>query len=229
MIGCSFAWKEFVMESMRDVGRVMEREIKKGSCPLTFERLEFGEQPFQFITSEEKLNEALAYLLRIRAFSKYAGKTIINNVYMDLDILCKKPQFKRTHSGMEREEIYIKVQRYKKKLKPEYDGRVCLETVRCIFKMPEDAEKYKMTYDGQETYGFVMSNKYILGLFSYCEAARKSVVWDGVEFEHLTEQEQKIALLDDVREVMFQALLLDSVECNAPELSASLCTIYCLK
>ena len=39
MIGCSFAWKEFVMESMRDVDRVMEREIKKGSTPLQFEQL----------------------------------------------------------------------------------------------------------------------------------------------------------------------------------------------
>lgn len=41
MIGCSFAWKEFVMESMRDVDRVMEREIKKGSTPLQFEQLGF--------------------------------------------------------------------------------------------------------------------------------------------------------------------------------------------
>lgn len=102
------------MESMRDVNRVMEREIAKGSCPLAFERLEFGSSPFRFITSEEKLNEVLTYLLRIRTFGQYAGKTIINNVYMDLDILCKKPQFKRTHSVVEREEIYTKMQRYKK-------------------------------------------------------------------------------------------------------------------
>ena len=43
------------MESLRDVKRVMEREIEKGSCPLQFEYLEFGEKPFQFIESEEKL------------------------------------------------------------------------------------------------------------------------------------------------------------------------------
>ena len=52
------------MESLRDVKRVMEREIEKGSCPLQFEYLEFGEKPFQFIESEEKLNEVLSYLLR---------------------------------------------------------------------------------------------------------------------------------------------------------------------
>ena len=45
------------MESLRDVKRVMEREIEKGSCPLQFEYLEFGEKPFQFIESEKKLNE----------------------------------------------------------------------------------------------------------------------------------------------------------------------------
>ncbi len=35
---------------------------------------------------------------------------------MDLDMLCKKPQFKRTRSVVEREEVYTKVQRYKRKL-----------------------------------------------------------------------------------------------------------------
>ena len=48
------------MESLRDVRRAMEREIKKGSCPLMFDRLEFGGKPFQFIMSEEKLDEVLA-------------------------------------------------------------------------------------------------------------------------------------------------------------------------
>lgn len=119
----------------------------------------------------------------------------------------QKPQFKRTRSVVEREEVYTKVQRYKRKLKPEYDGRVCLETVQCIFSLPEkETDRYRMIYEGQETYGFIMSNKYILGLFAYCEAARKTIVWDGVEFEHLTEQEQKIVLLDNVRDVLFQAL-----------------------
>ena len=102
------------MESLRDVRRVMEREVKKGSCPLAFDRLEFGSKPFQSITSEEKLDEALAYLLRLKSFRQYAEKTIINNVYMDLDMLCKKPQFKRTHSVIDREGIYARVRRYKR-------------------------------------------------------------------------------------------------------------------
>ena len=94
------------MESLRDVKRAMEREVKKGSCPLVFDRLEFGMKPFQIITSEEKLDEVLAWLLRIKSFRQYAERTIINNVYMDLDMLCRKPQFKRTHSVIDREGIY---------------------------------------------------------------------------------------------------------------------------
>ena len=85
-----------------------------------------------------------------------------------------------------------------------------------------------MTHDGQETYAFIMSNKYILGLFTYCEAARKSAAADGVEYGHLTEAEQKIVLLDGVGDVLFQALLLDDVEYGNGGLSANLYTIYCL-
>lgn len=221
--------KEITMESLRDVRRVMEFEAKKGSCPLMFDRLEFCSKPFQFIASEEKLDEALAWMLRIKSFRQYAQKTIINNVYMDLDMLCRKPQFKRTHSVIDREAIYARVQRYKKRLQPDYESGLCLETVRCIFTLPEgEAEKYRMTHDGQETYAFIMSNKYILGLFTHCEAARKSVVSDGVEYGDFTEQEQKIVLLNGVREVLFQALLLDDVEYAGNELSANLHTIYCL-
>ncbi|GFI47722.1 hypothetical protein IMSAGC019_03048 [Lachnospiraceae bacterium] len=217
------------MESLRDVRRVMEREAKKGSCPLLFERIGFGEKPFQLILSEEKLDEVLAYLLRLKSFRQYAEKTVINNVYMDLDMFCKKPQFKRTHSVMEREGIYARVQRYKKKLNPDYESGLCLETVRCIFTLPEgEAEKCRMTHEGQETYAFIMSNKYILGLFTHCEAARKSVVSDGVEYGHLAEREQKTALLENVGDVLFQALLLDDVEYGDGRLCANLHTIYCL-
>ncbi len=217
------------MESLRDVKRAMEREVKKGSCPLMFDRLEFGMKPFRTITSEEKLDEVLAWLLRIKSFRQYAEKTIINNVYMDLDMLCKNPQFKRTRSVMDREGIYARVQRYKKRLQPDYDGGLCLETVQCIFTLPEgEAEKCRLTHNGQETYAFIMSNKYILGLFTYCEAARKSAAADGVEYGHLTEPEQKIVLLDGVEDVLFQALLLDDVEYSGSGLSANLHTIYCL-
>ena len=218
------------MESLRDMKRAMEREVKKGSCPLSFNRLEFGSKPYQFITSEEKLDEVLAWLLRLKSFRQYAGKTIINNVYMDLDVLCKKTQFKRTHSVIDREGIYARVQRYKKRLQPDYDGGLCLETVRCVFTLPErEAEKCRINHEGQETYAFIMSNRYILGLFACCEAARKSAALDGAEYGHFAEQEQRIVRLESVEDVLFQALLLDDVAYGGSELTASLHTIYCLK
>lgn len=145
------------MESLRDVKRVMEREIEKGSCPLQFEYLEFGEKPFQFIESEEKLNEVLSYLLRLGEYRGYTEHLVGNNVYMDLDMLCRKIQFKRTHSPVERSEIQWKIQRYKNKLKPDYAGKVCLEIVQCVFSLPEGAaEKYQIVYDGQKTYDYFL-------------------------------------------------------------------------
>ena len=53
------------MVSMRDMDRAIEREIQKGSCSLRFEKKGFGEYSYNEITSKEKLEEVLAYLLRI--------------------------------------------------------------------------------------------------------------------------------------------------------------------
>ena len=98
------------MESMRYINRVMEREIAKGSCPLKLDHIEFGDYSYQEITSKEKLLEVLSYLLRIGDFKQYAGKTILNNVYMDLR--GKKPVFKRTKTVMERNNIFATIRRY---------------------------------------------------------------------------------------------------------------------
>ena len=60
--------------------------------------------------SQEKLFEVLTYLLRIGDFKQYAGKTSLNNVYMDLR--WKKPVFKRTETAMERNNIFATIRRY---------------------------------------------------------------------------------------------------------------------
>lgn len=143
------------MESMRDINRVMEREIAKGSCPLKLDHIEFGNYSYQEITSKEKLLEMLSYLLRIGDFKQYAGKTILNNVYMDLR--GKKPVFKRTKTAIERNNIFATIKRYAKKLKLQYNGDVYLEMVRCYFDIPqENLEKCRYTYQGNETYVFLM-------------------------------------------------------------------------
>ena len=55
------------------------------------------------------MNEILSYLLRIGVFSQYAGKTIINNVYMNMN--GKNPIFKRTKSVI-KETIYLIALKY---------------------------------------------------------------------------------------------------------------------
>ena len=113
-------------------------------------------------------------MLRIGDFKQYAGKTILNNVYMDLR--GKKPVFKRAKTAIERNNILATIKRYAKKLKPQYNGDVYLETVRCYFDIQqENLEKCRYTYQGNETYAFLKSDKYIMALYTHCLVARKEV------------------------------------------------------
>ena len=213
------------MESMRDVNRVMEREIAKGSSPLKLDHIEFGEYSYQEITSKEKLLEVLSYLLRIGDFSQYAGKTVTNNVYMDLQ--GKKPVFKRTKAAMQRNNIFETIKRYAKKLKPEYNGDVYLETVRCYFTIPEEnLEKCRYTYQGNETYAFLMSDKYIMALYTHCLVARKEAAMQGVQIDGFTEKEYGMVRLENVGDVLFQALLLDDVKLHSKKMYMDFCIVY---
>ena len=228
MIGCSVAWKEFVMESMRDVDRVMEREIKKGSTPLQFEQLGFGDYSYNEISSKEKLLQVLSYLLRIGEYQQFAGKTVGNNVYMDMK--GKKVVFKRTILTYERNNIFVTIKRLIKKYKPDYEGKVYLETVRCFFTISEEElEKCRYDYEGRATYAFVMSDKYIMALYTHCLTARKAVAFENIELEGLSETELSVVKLEGVREVLFQALLLDDVKFEDGKMYADLCSIYLLE
>ena len=176
------------MESVRDVKRAMEREIAKGSSPLKLDHIEFGDYSYQEIMLQEKLFEVLTYLLRIGDFKQYAGKTILNNVYMDLR--WKKPVFKRTKTIMERNNIFATLRRYVKKLKPQYNGDVYLETVRCYFDISqENLEKCRYTYQGNETYAFLMSDKYIMALYTHCLVARKEAAFDSAKSNEFSDRE----------------------------------------
>lgn len=228
MIGCSFAWKEFVMESMRDVDKVMEREIKKGSTPLQFEQLGFGDYSYNEITSKEKLLQVLSYLLRIGEYQQFAGKTVGNNVYMDMK--GKKVVFKRTRLTYERNNIFVTIKRLIKKYKPDYEGKVYLETVRCFFTISEEElEKCRYDYEGRATYAFVMSDKYIMALYTHCLTARKAVAFENIELEGLSKTELSVVKLEGVREVLFQALLLDDVKFEDGKMYTELCTVFLVK
>ena len=215
------------MESMRDINRVMEREIAKGSSPLKLDHIEFGDYSYQEITSEKKLEDVLFYLLRIRDFRQYAGKTILNNVYMDLR--GRKTVFKRTRTAIERISIFATIKRYTKKLKPQYNGDVYLETVRCYFDMSqENLEKCRYTYQGNETYAFVLSDEYIMALYTHCLVARKETVMHGMQGEGFTEKEYGMISLEKVGDVLFQALLLDDVKLENAKLYVDFCTCFLL-
>ena len=213
------------MESMRDINRVMEREIAKGSSPLKLDHIEFGDYSYQEITSEKKLEDVLFYLLRIRDFRQYAGKTILNNVYMDLR--GRKPVFKRTRTAIERNNIFATIKRYAKKLKPQYNGDVYLETVRCYFDSmsQENLEKCRYTYQGNETYAFLLSDKYIMALYTHCLVARKEAALQKMQIEGFTEKEYGMVRLEKVRDVLFQTLLLDAIDFVNGKVQADLCTI----
>ena len=215
------------MESMRDINRVMEREIAKGSSPLKLDHIEFGDYSYQKITSKEKLLEVLSYLLRISDFSQYAGKTFLNNVYINLR--GKKPVFKRTRTAIERNNIFATIKRYARKLKPQYNGDVYLETVRCYFDIPqENLERCRYTYQGTETYAFLMSDKYIMVLYTHCLVARKEVAIQGKQIEGFTEKEYGMVRLEKVGDVLFQTLLLDDVKIELGKVYIHLNTIYIL-
>lgn len=213
------------MESMRDINRVMEREIAKGSSPLKLDHIEFGDYSYQEITSEEKLEDVLSYLLRIRDFRQYAGKTILNNVYMDLR--GRKPVFKRTRTAIERNNIFATIKRYAKKLKPQYNGDVYLEMVRCYFDISqENLEKCRYTYQGNETYAFVLSDKYIMALYTHCLVARKEAAMQEIQIEGFSEKEYAMVRLWNVGDVLFQALLVDDMKWDGARISANLYVIY---
>ena len=189
-------------------------------------------QVLQYIHKEppydEKGEQVLSYLLRIGEYEPFAGKTIGNNVYMDMR--GKKAVFKRTRLTYERNNIFATIKRLAKKYKPDYEGKVYLETVRCFFTISEEElEKCRYNYKGKDTYAFVMSDRYIMALYTYCLSARKAVALENIEMEGLSEAELAMVKLESVREVLFQTLLLDDVKFEDGKMYAELCSIYLLE
>ena len=221
-------WKGNKMESMRDTKRIMEREIKKGSTPLQFERIELDATCYQEIASKEKLTEVLKYLHRVGEYKALAGKTIINNVYTFMR--GKTPDFTRARSVFDREKIYHQMLRQEKKLQPTYQGDCYVETARFYFSLPEEEwDTHKMTYQKNEAFGFIMSNKYILGLYKYCREARRDfAVCSAKVPDKGDEVVNRLMGMEDV-EVLAHCLLLDDVILSHKQVSANLYTIFILK
>lgn len=104
-----------------------------------------------------------------------------------------------------------------------------METLRCFFNISdENLEKCRYTCGDINTYVFAMSDKYIMGLYTQCLSARKAVALENVEVERLSETELGMVKLETIREVLFQALLLDDVKLEDAKVYAELYTIYLL-
>ena len=135
--------------------------------------------------------------------------------------------FQLPKTAMERNNIFATIRRYAKKLKPQYNGDVYLETVRCYFDIPqENLEKCRYTYQGNETYAFPMSDKYIMALYTHCLVVRKEAAMKDVQMEGLTEKEYGMVRLTKVGDVLFQAFLFDDVKFQTGNIIGELLTIY---
>lgn len=144
-----------------------------------------------------------------------------------MDLRGKKPVFKRIKTAMERNNIFATIRRYAKKLKPQYSGDVYLETVRCYFDISqENLEKCRYTYQGNETCAFLMSDKYIMALYTHCLVARKEAAMQDMQVESFTEKEYEMVRLENVGEVLFQVLLLDNVCSDDGRIYSEYVSIY---
>ncbi|MBP3505703.1 MAG: hypothetical protein J6K43_04800 [Lachnospiraceae bacterium] len=213
------------MESLRDVKRKMERELAKGKItPLKLEKMEIFENDYKEISTYEQFKNVLNWLLRLSEY-KTGEATVLNNIYMNP--VRGNNEFVRTRTAIERMQIFHKIERLVNKIDPAFDGDVRLETARCYFSLPEEwLDKCKMEYKGQETYGFLLSNPYILGLFTMCMSMRAEYALDRIDEIEADSIEKKLIILDGIREVVFDCLLLDDVELVNGLVVAKLYTIY---
>lgn len=102
-----------------------------------------------------------------------------------------------------------------------------LETVRCYFTISEEELKEcRYNYKGKGPYAFVLSDKYIMALYTHCLLERKAAAFENIELKGLSEVELSMVKLENIREVLFQALLLDDVKFEDGKMYAELCSIF---
>lgn len=73
-----------------------------------------------------------------------------------------------------------------------------------------------------------MSDKYIRALYTHCLVERKEYAFGSVKSNGLSDMELSMVKLEGVREVLFQALLLDDVKFEDDKMYTELSSIYLL-
>ena len=218
------------MESTRDIRRMIDKEIKKGSAPLTFDHIEYPKDALHEISSESDLKRVLVYLFRTAEYENLANDMTRNNVYTEHHLI-KGDSFHRRNNVMERNANYMNIILYAKRCDPVYERKVFVETVPCYFSFPQDQiDKYRFTYEGAETYAFPLSGKHIInGLYLLAIMHRKALAGEmAPEFIELSEH-RSIYHLTEIRKVVFQCLLLDDMHPKDGLFEAKLNTIYLLE
>jgi hypothetical protein len=138
-----------------------------------------------------------------------------------------KNEFVRAKLSLERMQLAHKIEKLTRKIAPAFDGDVRMETAKCYFSLPKEwLQRSKMEYKGTETYGFLLSNAYILGLFTMCMSMRGEYALEHSEVNETDAIEKRLIALDGIREVLFNCLLLDDVEFVDGFLVANLYTVY---
>ena len=218
------------MESTRDIRRLIEREIKKGSAPLTFDHIDYRADALHEIQAESDLKRVLVYLFRIAEYENLANDMTRDNVYTE-NHLIRGDSFHRWNNVMERNANYLNVITFAKRLKAVYEGKSYVETVPCFFSFPEsESEKYRFIYEGTETYAFPLSGKHIInGLYLLSIMNRKNLAMQDAPFYLESDIQKQIYHLLDIRTVIFQCMLLDDIHPVDGLYEAKLYTIYLLK
>lgn len=215
------------MESQRDVLRMVEKEISKGSAPVRFAGMGFTEDTYHLVESQAKLNQLLDYFFRNGEFAALADKQIKSNVYMDA--FGKKLNFRSAISELDRRNMEVSAKRWIKKKHPSFDGDVYVENVRCFLEFPEEEkEKRKCVVNGEETTALIFSRKHLSGLYLQCLVHRKEAMQHIGQLEGLSEMCNRIYRLEDV-DVLFQCMLLDQMDWEDGKLYGHFSTVYLLK
>ena len=216
----------------KDLEKLVEKEIAKGTTPLSFESISIDADSYKDIDSREKLIDVLQYLLRVRKYRKLLWNDALaaNNVYMD--VFLGNTDFHRAPLFTDGNAIFQRINWHGGKLKPDYNGKTVVETAKCVFSISaENLEKCKRLYNGKESYSFYFGKNQIRLLYADCLEGRKAIAIGEVQTLSVEGKYSEILRLNDdyIRAVLFQALILDDLEVKEDLVTAKLHTIYLLR
>ena len=213
------------MESQRDILRVIEKEIKKGSAPVAFAGLGFSEKCYHLVDSQAKMNQLLDYFFRNEEYSALADRQVKSNIYAEMG---KRLNFRSARSDRDRKNMEVAAKRWIKKKHPTFDGDVYVENIRCFLDISkEELEKRKCTVNEQDITALIFSQKHLEALYLQCLMHRRNAMQEVLELKGLSETCNRIYKLQDV-DVLFQCLLMDQMDWEEERLYVQFSTIYLL-